>query len=115
MRNIPERLLDIQEAIARIMKYTREGRDRYDHDELVQTWVTYNLYVIGEAARAIANDFPDFKEQHPEIQWTEIIGMRTVLAHRYFDTDPDALWEAVNQDLQNLKSNIEAILGKDAM
>ena len=114
MRNIPERLLDIQEAIARIMKYTREGRDRYDHDELVQTWVTYNHYVIGEAARAIASDFPDFKDQHPEIQWTEIIGMRTVLAHRYFDTDPDALWEAVNQDLQAMKRTIDAILGEEA-
>jgi len=114
VRNIPERLRDIQEAIARIMKYTREGRDRYVHDELVQTWVTHNLYVIGEAARAIANDFPDFKNQHPEIQWTEIIGMRTVLAHRYFDTDPDALWEAVNQDLQNLKRYIDAILEGEA-
>ena len=43
------------------MKYTKDGRYRYDHDELVQTWVTHNLYVIGEAARAIASDFPDFK------------------------------------------------------
>ena len=113
MREIPERLRDIQDAIERIMKYTKEGRYRYDHDELVQTWVTHNLYVIGEAARAIASDFPDFKDQHPEIKWTEIIGMRTVLAHRYFDTDPDALWAAVNQDLQDLKRRIDAILAEE--
>jgi uncharacterized protein with HEPN domain len=75
VRNIPERLLDIQDAITRIMKYTWDGRYRYDHDELVQTWVTHNLYVIGEATRAIASDFPDFKKQHPEIKWTEIIGI----------------------------------------
>ena len=68
MRNIPERLLDIQDAITRIMKYTQNGRYRYDHNELVQTWVTYNLYVISEATRAIASDFPDFKNQHPEIK-----------------------------------------------
>jgi len=110
VRNVSERLLDIQDAIARIMKYTREGRDRFDHDELIQTWVTHNLYVIGEAARAIASDYPDFKDQHPEIKWSEIIGMRTVLAHRYFDTDLDALWAAVNQDLRDLKRSIEAIL-----
>ena len=112
MRNVAERLLDIQDAITRIIKYTQDGRYRYDHDELVQTWVTHNLYVIGEATRAIANDFPDFKNQHPEIKWTEIIGMRTILAHRYFDTDLDALWLAVNQDLQELKLSIDAILGK---
>ena len=92
------------------MKYTQNGRYRYDHDELVQTWVTHNLYVIGEATRAIASDFPDFKDQHPEIKWTEIIGMRTILAHKYFDTDPDALWAAVSQDLQDLKISIDAIL-----
>jgi uncharacterized protein with HEPN domain len=113
VRDVSERLRDIQEAIIRIRKYTRDGRDRYDHDELVQTWVTHNLYIIGEAARAIASDFPDFKNQHPEIKWTEIIGMRTILAHRYFDTDPDALWEAVNQDLQDLKRTVDAILGEE--
>jgi uncharacterized protein with HEPN domain len=95
------------------MKYTQEGRYRYDHDELVQTWVTHNLYVIGEATRAVASDFPDFKDQHPEIKWTEIIGMRTILAHRYFDTDPDALWAAVHKDLQDLKSRIDSILDED--
>ncbi len=110
MRNVSERLYDIQDAIVRIMKYTQNGRYRYDRDELVQTWVTHNLYVIGEATRAIASEFPDFKDQHPEIKWTEIIGMRTVLAHRYFDTDPNALWIAVSQDLQALKLSIDTIL-----
>ena len=37
MRDIFQRLRDIQDAIARLMKYTQKGRDRYDHDELVQT------------------------------------------------------------------------------
>ena len=113
MRNVSERLIDIQDAIERILKYTQDGRYRYDHDELIQTWVTHNLYVIGEATRAIASEFPDFKDQHPEIKWTEIIGMRTILAHRYFEIDPDALWEAVNQELQELKRSINAILEEE--
>lgn len=113
MRNISARLRDIQDAIARILKYTEKGRYRFDHDELVQTWVTHNLYIIGEAARAIASEYPDFKNQHPEIKWTEIIGMRTVLAHRYFDTDLDALWAAVNQDLLELQSSIDIVLAEE--
>lgn len=112
MREISERLLDIQDAIVKIMKYTRDGRDRFDDDELVQTWVTHNLYIIGEAVRALANEFPDFKNQHPEIHWSEIIGMRTILAHRYFDTDPDVLWVAVTQGLHELQDNIESILAE---
>ncbi len=66
--------------------------------------------LIGEATRALASDFPEFKNQHPEIKWTEIIGMRTVLAHRYFDTDPDVLWGAVTQELNDLKHSIDVIL-----
>ena len=110
MRNIPERLLDIQDAIARIMKYTQNGRYRYDHDELVQTWVTHNLYVIGEATRAIASDFPDFKDQHPEILWRQITGMRNVLVHIYFGINRDRVWAVVEHDLPNLKTSIDALL-----
>ncbi|HCI81807.1 MAG TPA: nucleotidyltransferase [Ktedonobacter sp.] len=91
MRKVTERLRDIQE-------------------ELVQTWVTHNLYIIGEATRAIASDFPEFKDEHPEIKWIDIIGMRTVLAHRYFDTDPDILWAAVTHDLHELSQSIDAVL-----
>jgi len=36
VRDIPERLRDIQEAITRITKYTNQGRHLFDQDELVQ-------------------------------------------------------------------------------
>ena len=110
MRKVTERLHDIQDAITRILKYTSDGRERYDTEELVQTLVTHNLYIIGEATRAIASDFPEFKDEHPEIKWVDIIGMRTVLAHRYFDTDPDILWAAVTHDLQELSQSIDDVL-----
>ncbi len=113
MRDIFKRLRDIQDAIARLIKYTKNGRDRYDHDELVQTWVVYNLYIIGEALRAVASDFPTFKDQHPEIQWSKIIGLRTVLAHVYFDIDLDTLWSVINEDIPELKRRIDAILEQD--
>ncbi len=113
MRDIFERLRDIQGAIARLKQYTKDGRDRYDHDELVQTWVVHNLYVIGEALRGMASDFPTFKDQHPEIQWSKIIGLRTVLAHVYFDINLDILWSVVNEDIPELKRRIDAILEQD--
>ena len=113
MRNIFERLCDIQDAIARLMKYTEEGRDRYDNDELVQTWIIHNLYIIGEALRAMASDFPTFKDQHPEIQWSKIIGLRTVIAHIYFNINLDTLWSVATEDLPELNRCIDAILEED--
>jgi uncharacterized protein with HEPN domain len=66
MRDDRERLLDIQEAIERIEKYATRGRDTFEHDELIQTWILHNLQILGEAARAIS---ADLKQQHPEVSW----------------------------------------------
>jgi hypothetical protein len=37
MRDTRERLRDIQEAIARVERYTAQGRAAFDSDELIQT------------------------------------------------------------------------------
>jgi uncharacterized protein with HEPN domain len=107
MRNEREYLLDILEAIQRIEKYTGRGRELFDTDELVQTWVIRHLQIIGEAARKLP---AEFKGNHPVVPWAKIIGMRHILTHHYFDIDEDAVWAAVEKHLPELKRQIEAIL-----
>ncbi|MER3491319.1 MAG: hypothetical protein C4323_02700, partial [Mastigocladus sp. ERB_26_2] len=48
--------------------------------------------------------------QHPEVPWSQIIGMRNILTHNYFEIDLDVVWFVVERDLPNLKLQIEAIL-----
>lgn len=43
MRDHNERLLDILEAIERIEKYAAQGREDFENDELVQTWIVHHL------------------------------------------------------------------------
>lgn len=107
MREVSERLRDIQEAIARIRKYTNLGREKFDQDELIQTWVVHHLEIIGEATRSIPQDFKDL---HPEIAWKQISRMRNILIHIYFGIDRDIVWEVVERDLPNLEMSINAIL-----
>lgn len=107
MRDYRERLLDILEAIERIEKYAAQGREDFENDELVQTWIVHHLQIIGEAARALPGNFID---QHPEIDWSEIIGMRNILVHNYFGVDVDVVWAVVERDLPDLKNKIQAIL-----
>lgn len=109
MRDYRERLLDILEAIERIEKYAAQGREDFENDELVQTWIVHHLQIIGEAARALPGNFID---QHPEIDWSEIIGMRNILVHNYFGVDVDVVWAVVERDLPDLKLKIQAILQK---
>ena len=110
MRDTTERLRDIQEAIIRIFKYTGAGRKAFDENELIQTWIIHHLEIIGEAARAIPQDF---REQHPEIPWGQISGMRNILIHMYFGIDHDIVWAVVERDLPSLQKVVSAILDKD--
>ncbi len=108
MRDIPARLRDVQQAISNIVKYTSGGRQAFDTDELVRTWVIHHLEIIGEATRSMPQEF---KDQHPEIPWKGISGMRNILTHIYFNIDLDAVWDVVEQDLPTLKASVDALLG----
>lgn len=106
MRDDRERLLDVREAIDRTERYTREGRAAVDESELIQNWVVHHLQIIGEACRALS---PAVRDQHPEVSWSRITGMRHILVHNYFEIDGDLIWSVVMTDLPALKRNIEAI------
>ena len=57
MRGDRERLLDILEATERIEKYAGQGRDVFERNELIQTWMVQHLQMIGEAARSLSTEF----------------------------------------------------------
>lgn len=107
MRDDRERLRDMLDAITRIEKYAARGRQAFEGDELIQTWMRQNLQVIGEAARALSSEF---RNQHPEIEWSDAIGMRNILVHHYFGVDRDLVWSAIEDRLPELKRKIEVIL-----
>jgi uncharacterized protein with HEPN domain len=51
----------------------------------------------------------EFKEEHPEVPWTKIIGMRHILVHQYFEIDVDLVWTLVEHHLPQLKRQVEAM------
>ncbi|MHB0999543.1 MAG: HepT-like ribonuclease domain-containing protein [Armatimonadota bacterium] len=107
MRDDNERLIDILDAIEKIEKYTIDGRNRFDAEDLVQTWVVHHIQVIGESACQISEEM---KEKHPDIPWRQIIGMRNILVHAYFNVDPEEIWGVVELDLPILKEKIRTAL-----
>jgi len=107
MRDDREKLQDILEAIERIERYAVQGRQAFEQNELIQTWFTQNLEIIGEASRSLSSAMRD---QHTEIPWTKIIGMRNILTHNYFEIDLDIVWAVVEQELPILKRSFEEIV-----
>ena len=107
MRDDDERFRDILEATECIEKYASRGREAFDADELIQTWVLHHLRIVGEAVRAIS---PTTKEISDEVPWSKIIGMRNILVHNYFAIDKDLVWSVIENDLPALKSQISVLL-----
>lgn len=67
--------------------------------KLHQSAVIRSLEVIGEAASKVS---PEFQKRHPEIPWSEIVGMRNRLIHAYNEVRLDIVWEVVQNRLPPL-------------
>ena len=57
------------------------------------------IEILGEAARQLSDEC---RQQYPQVNWTEIIGLRTRLAHIYHRIDSENIWGAATIDVPNL-------------
>jgi uncharacterized protein with HEPN domain len=105
VRRDDERLHDILDAIELIRRHTAKGRAAFEHDEVVQAAVLRWIEIIGEASRALS---PELRDAHPEVPKRQIIAMRNILAHVYFEIDVDAVWSVVAHDLPDLEGQLRA-------
>jgi len=107
VREPRERLQDILDAIGHIERYAQRGRVAFEADELLQNWFVRHLQIIGEAARAVPDEW---KLLAPEIPWNEIVGMRHILVHDYFGINAEVVWGVVERDLPALRRRVETLL-----
>jgi uncharacterized protein with HEPN domain len=107
VRDSRERVLDILEAIERIEKYGRAGKEEFERNELVQIWILHHLQILGEAVNTLR---PELQQNHPEVPWASIVGMRNVLVHQYFEVDTDIIWSVVESELPKLKPLFQAMI-----
>ena len=102
------RLQDILQAADHILSFT-EGhtQEQLASDKLRYFAVVKNVEIIGEAAYMLSLEF---KEEHDQIPWNDIIRMRHVLVHGYATILPELLWHTALVDVPILKKQIEALL-----
>ena len=62
---------------------------------------------IGEFVGRLSDEFRD---NHQEINWQEIIGMRNIFAHNYEDVIDDIVWDVIQEDIPNLKNYLENLV-----
>jgi uncharacterized protein with HEPN domain len=87
-------MLDCARRATRLV--TGKTRGDFDGDEVLSLALTHLLQMIGEAARRVG---PDFRSQHSNVPWAEIVGMRHRVVHDYLNIDQDIVWDVVKSDL----------------
>lgn len=85
------------EAIGRVNQYM-DGKTLNDliDDSMLFFAVVKNIEIVGEAAYKLT---AEFKESHPETPWRQIIGMRHVLVHGYYQVAHDEVFNIYEDDL----------------
>jgi uncharacterized protein with HEPN domain len=78
------------------------NKDDFLADKRTQQAVIMSLVIVGEIATKLMDRFPEFADQHAEIPWRNIRGMRNRIAHGYFDINLDVVWDTVQTALPQL-------------
>ena len=98
---------DIREAIDRIQQYIKGlSYEDFSDDQKSIDAVVRNLEIIGEAANRVPDEF---KENHQEIEWYKIVGLRNRIIHEYFGVDIQIIWQILQKDIPELQDHLSRI------
>ena len=73
-------------------------------NSVVQHAISMSLITIGECANHLSEEF---KEKHPQIEWVQVIAVRNIAAHGYWELNMEQIWQAVEEDIPLLREFFE--------
>ena len=101
-------LLDIAQLCQTILRLTNNlTKDEFFNDERTYLAVLYEITIIGEVVKRLSSEF---RENHPQIEWRQIAGMRDRLVHDYDEVKLDLVWQVVINYIPELLNYITPLL-----
>lgn len=98
----------IEANLKRIILYASGvSHEDFLKDIQLQDACIRQIEIMGEATKRISEPF---KENHPEVPWKDMSGMRDKLIHDYLDVDLNIVYQTVAVDIPNLLPVIEKII-----
>lgn len=108
MRQDETYLLDMLLAARKAAKFAQDLEyEQFERSDLHQNAIFKVLEIVGEAAARISDDT---KDAHPEIPWSNVIGLRNRIVHAYFGLDLEIVWRIVNESVPELINKLEQIV-----
>jgi uncharacterized protein with HEPN domain len=105
-----ERLQHMLEAVNDVLEFTAgKSFEDFCASKMLKHAVYRNFTIIGEAASLLTKEFRD---AHNSVSWKQIIGMRHVLVHGYYEAEDSIVWRAIEEDLPQLRRDVLSLLHK---
>ena len=102
-----ERLGHILDSIQEIELATKDLlKGEFLENHIIRIAVVKWLEIIGEAANFVTTET---KEKSINVPWNEVIGFRHVAVHEYFGVEFELVWKILQDDLNDLKKEIEIL------
>jgi len=100
---------DIQEAINLIEhSMKKKSKTSFIKNRDLQDAIIRRLEIIGEAVKHLPLEL----KTSEKIPWSDVAGMRDILAHAYFNVTLEQVWLAVTKDIPVLKIEIQKMKKK---
>ena len=101
-------LLDIKCAGQLVVEFSRGmSREDLELDKQKQSAILHQIQIAGEATKRLSREF---REQHPQINWSQIAGMRDIIVHQYDRLDFDIVWQVIQQSIPEMLEEIASVL-----
>ena len=98
----------ILESIENLERYMLNvDEEAYTSEIEKQDAAEHRLQVIGQAVIQLPDEL---KDQHPEIEWHKIAGLRNRIVHEYLDIDHQIVWSTLKNDLPLFKKEIQGLI-----
>ncbi len=103
-------IMHILDAIGNIRKFCMGiGKNEFAKKEMVREATIRQLEIIGEAAKLVSSKF---KEEHKDLPWGKISGMRDKLIHGYAGVNYSVVWDTIENDLPELEGKLKEAVKK---
>jgi uncharacterized protein with HEPN domain len=90
-----------------LIKHTKGiSKDVFGNNELLLDSIMFRFIQISEHIKKLT---PDFRDEHSNIPWRDIIGLRNRIVHEYGNVDVSIIYDTVKDDIYVIKKLFKSI------
>ncbi len=109
-RNPSAYLMHMRDAAQVVSEYMKVHTfQQFDENDWDQAAIIRNLEIIGEAATNISKEY---RREHADIPWQDIIDFRNVAIHQYMEVDNKIVWNILQNNIPLLLEQLSHIIEK---